>query len=90
MADYKQLEKEALKKFMVEKVFIRKERFTVMAHDQQEAGELVASGHGRHAGQDPEQLMGMAVGEIGFNAEAKDDPDEPMVVVPKIITPKGI
>ncbi len=94
MADYKQLEKEALKKFMVEKVFIRKERLTVMAHSQQEAGELVTSGHGRHAGQDPEYLMGMAVQEIGIDKDAGDSPwaeeEESLVVVPKILRPKGI
>jgi hypothetical protein len=91
MADYKALEAEALKKYVVEKVFVRKERFTVMAHGEQEAGEKVASGFGRHAGQTDEELMGMAVQEIGIDKkidEEKDEKDEPMVVVPKIVTAK--
>jgi hypothetical protein len=87
VADYKELEAQAVKKYLVEKVFIRKERFTIAAKTKEEAVEKVQEGWGRHAGQTPEVLVGAEVTEIGIDKKVEgEEDDEKMVVVPKIIT----
>jgi len=88
VSDYKQLIDEAEKRYMVEKVFIRKERSTVYGKTPQEAAQRVQAGAGRHAGQTPEVLAGIEVTEIGINKKVEDEEgskDDSILIVPTLV-----